>query len=73
MKATLEYKDEERNELMLAINASSLYSALVSASEQIRTALKHGSDKYKWSDDEYTLLLEIQETIDSAIYEAGIN
>lgn len=44
MKATLEFNDEEKHELQLAINAGLLYSTLWDASQEIRKLLKYRED-----------------------------
>ena len=67
MKAILEFNDEERDELQLAINAGLLYSTLCEASEEIRKLLKYRDD-LEFREDQYQAIQNIQFLMSETIY-----
>ncbi len=67
MKAILEFNDEERHELQLAINAGSLYSTLWEASEEIRKLLKYRDD-LEFTEKQYDAIQNIQSLMSETIY-----
>tara|TARA_E500000318_G_C3474207_1_gene177740 strand:+ start:54 stop:272 length:219 start_codon:yes stop_codon:yes gene_type:complete len=67
MKAILEFNDEERHELRLAINADLIYATLWDASQEIRKLLKHRED-LEFREDQYQAIQNIQSLMSETIY-----
>lgn len=66
MKTTLEFNDEEKHELQLAINAGLLYSTLWDASQEIRKLLKYRED-LNFTEEQGNAIQCIREDIEETI------
>lgn len=66
MKTTLEFNEEERHELLMALNASLIYSTLWEASEEIRNMLKYRDD-LEFTEKQYDAIRNIQSLISETL------
>lgn len=71
MKVTLEFNDEEKHELQLAINADLIYSTLWEASQEIRKLLKHRVD-LNFTEEQENAIQHIRGDIEETINYIGI-
>lgn len=66
MKTVLKFNNEEKHELVLALNADKMYSALWNASKELRGLLKYRDD-LDFSEEQQDAIQLIREDIEETI------